>query len=190
MELGPPPVPLVQEISQTLRPGRALDLACGSGRNAFWLAQNAWDVTAVDRTAGLEGHGIHATVADLEAGEYKIEEGVWDLIVISYYLQRNLFEPAIAGLKPGDCRHRLDERGRRRSSTLSDETWRTHSLLGWLRDSSLLRRSSQRRLPPPLHRRGRGAQVRILKLPAGIICAHQLLKIRQPLIQRTRNHRK
>jgi SAM-dependent methyltransferase len=101
MELGPPPVPLVQEISQTLRPGRALDLACGSGRNAFWLAQNAWDVTAVDRTAGLEGHGIHATVADLEAGEYKIEEGVWDLIVISYYLQRNLFEPAIAGLKPG-----------------------------------------------------------------------------------------
>jgi 2-polyprenyl-3-methyl-5-hydroxy-6-metoxy-1,4-benzoquinol methylase len=31
-----------------LRPGRALDLACGDGRNATWLASNGWDVTAVD----------------------------------------------------------------------------------------------------------------------------------------------
>lgn len=100
MEIGPP-VPLVREIAQALRPGRALDLACGSGRNAFWLAQNGWEVTAVDRAAGCKGHGIHSIVADLEAGEYKIEECAWDLIVISYYLQRDLFEPAISGLRPG-----------------------------------------------------------------------------------------
>lgn len=31
-----------------LRPGRALDLACGEGRNASWLALNGWSVTAVD----------------------------------------------------------------------------------------------------------------------------------------------
>jgi SAM-dependent methyltransferase len=31
-----------------LAPGRALDLACGSGRNAVWLAERGWRVTAVD----------------------------------------------------------------------------------------------------------------------------------------------
>jgi len=36
--------PLVEQLA----PGRALDLACGEGRNAIWLAQNGWKVTAVD----------------------------------------------------------------------------------------------------------------------------------------------
>jgi SAM-dependent methyltransferase len=31
-----------------LDPGRALDLACGEGRNAIWLAQRGWRVTGVD----------------------------------------------------------------------------------------------------------------------------------------------
>jgi SAM-dependent methyltransferase len=31
-----------------LRPGRALDVACGEGRNAVWLAENGWRVTGVD----------------------------------------------------------------------------------------------------------------------------------------------
>ena len=31
-----------------LSPGRALDLACGEGRNAVWLARRGWEVTAVD----------------------------------------------------------------------------------------------------------------------------------------------
>ena len=31
-----------------LAPGRALDLACGEGRNALWLAEQGWRVTAVD----------------------------------------------------------------------------------------------------------------------------------------------
>jgi 2-polyprenyl-3-methyl-5-hydroxy-6-metoxy-1,4-benzoquinol methylase len=38
---------LVAEVSQ-LPPGRALDLACGSGRNAVWLAQQGWSMVAVD----------------------------------------------------------------------------------------------------------------------------------------------
>lgn len=31
-----------------LTPGRALDLACGEGRNALWLAERGWDVTGTD----------------------------------------------------------------------------------------------------------------------------------------------
>jgi SAM-dependent methyltransferase len=50
------PVPnrfLVAEVSD-LPPGRALDLACGAGRNAVWLAERGWRVTAVDFSdAGL-----------------------------------------------------------------------------------------------------------------------------------------
>lgn len=38
-----------------LRPGRALDLAAGEGRNAIWLAEQGWQVTAVDFSAvGLD----------------------------------------------------------------------------------------------------------------------------------------
>ena len=33
---------------KNLRPGKALDVACGEGRNAIWLAEQGWDVTAID----------------------------------------------------------------------------------------------------------------------------------------------
>ena len=41
---------LVQEVAG-LRPGTALDLACGEGRNAIWLAEQGWRVVAVDYSA-------------------------------------------------------------------------------------------------------------------------------------------
>jgi SAM-dependent methyltransferase len=40
-----------------LMPGRALDLACGQGRNAVWLAQQGWTVTAVDFSASALAKG-------------------------------------------------------------------------------------------------------------------------------------
>jgi SAM-dependent methyltransferase len=101
------PVPLVARIAQTLKPGRALDLACGAGRNAIWLAAQGWDVTAADGSpAAIEllkqkAPAVHAIAADLERGEFAIELAAWDLILMSYYLQRDLFEPAKAGLGPG-----------------------------------------------------------------------------------------
>jgi tellurite methyltransferase len=100
-----PPTPLVQDIAKKLPAGRALDLACGTGRNALWLTRQGWSVTAVDGApaaiAALTGQPVEAIVADLEAGEYRIEEAAWDLIVIAHYLQRDLFARAKTGLKPG-----------------------------------------------------------------------------------------
>ena len=45
---GMPPNRWVEAELADASPGRALDLACGEGRNAMWLADRGWDVTAVD----------------------------------------------------------------------------------------------------------------------------------------------
>lgn len=92
------PRAFVEEFTRDLPPGRALDLACGSGRNALWLMERGWQVTAVDRTPAP---GLDVTIADLERHEYGIEENAWDLIVMSYYLQTDLFPAVARGLKPG-----------------------------------------------------------------------------------------
>jgi SAM-dependent methyltransferase len=104
------PVPLLSGTAAKLSPGRALDLACGTGRNALWLARHGWSVTAVDgaptaieilrRRAQEHGLTVDAKVADLERGEFHIEPSAWDLICICYYLQRDLFESAKSGLAP------------------------------------------------------------------------------------------
>jgi SAM-dependent methyltransferase len=88
------------ETVRKLKPGRALDLACGTGRNAIWLAEHGWKVTAVDRSP-ISIPGVDTHVADLEKREFTIAEASWDLIVVSLYLQRDLFEPIKRGLKPG-----------------------------------------------------------------------------------------
>jgi tellurite methyltransferase len=110
-DLDSAPTPLLVETAAAMAPGKALDLACGAGRNALWLAEHGWEVTAVDgadaaveilRTRASErGLKINAVVADLEKGEFEIEPSRWDLVAMCYYLQRNLFEPAKRGVAPG-----------------------------------------------------------------------------------------
>ncbi len=101
------PTPLLVETASKLKPGKALDLACGTGRNAIWLAEHGWEVTAVDGSAVAidllrkRAPSVDARVADLEKHEYAIEPAAWDLIAVCYYLQRDLFEPVKRGLKPG-----------------------------------------------------------------------------------------
>jgi SAM-dependent methyltransferase len=121
------PSPLLGTAIQSLKPGRALDIASGVGRHAIFLAERGWHVTAVDssrvgieilqqrareagkRSARIPACGtqasclltIEAHVADLESGEFYIEPGTYDLICVFYYLQRDLFSPMRAGVKPG-----------------------------------------------------------------------------------------
>ena len=99
-ELMGPPSPLLVETAQKLTPGRALDLACGTGRNATWLAEHGWQVTAVDRSP-IAIPTVDTHVADLEKHEFPIAPASWDLILVAYYLQRDLFEPVKRGIKPG-----------------------------------------------------------------------------------------
>lgn len=82
---------LVAEVG-ALSPGRALDLACGNGRNATWLAGRGWRVTGVDfspvaldaarRMAGGEGVEIEWIEADLLSFEPEAE--AFDLVVVLY----------------------------------------------------------------------------------------------------------
>ena len=94
------PAPLLVETAAKLKAGRALDLACGTGRNAAWLAERGWQVTAVDRSP-VTIPGVDTRVADLEKHEFAIGEASWDLILVCYYLQRDLFEPVKQGVKHG-----------------------------------------------------------------------------------------
>ncbi len=104
---------LVVRFTSQLKPGRALDLACGVGRHALYLAERGWQVSAVDsskvaietlsRSAANKGLQVDARVADLERGEFIIEPENYDLIVNCCYLQRNLFPAIKAGVKVGGC---------------------------------------------------------------------------------------
>lgn len=103
--------PVVVEAASSLPPGRALDLACGTGRNALWLAEHGWSVTAVDgssaaidilsRRARRLGVTVDAQVVDLEKPGFAIEPGRYDLMVMCCYFQRELIEQCKRGLIPG-----------------------------------------------------------------------------------------
>jgi SAM-dependent methyltransferase len=80
-----------------LQPGRALDLACGSGRHSRWLTSLGWEVTSVDLVPTWDG----VVQANLEQGEFVIEPDAWDLIVCWLYWQADLLPSIARGVRPG-----------------------------------------------------------------------------------------
>ena len=111
----PAPAPPLPDAVSGLPAGRALDLACGAGRHAVWLALRGWRVDAVDGSetaislllANAELAGcrdrIEAHVADLEADPpgFPIAPEAYDLIVDCYFLHRPLFAAIREGVRPG-----------------------------------------------------------------------------------------
>ena len=98
---------MLVELVDALPAGTALDLACGTGRNAVYLARSGWQVTAVDaspvaitRLRQVEPR-VDARLADLERGEFVIEPAAFDLVCDFYYLQRGLFPAIREGVRPG-----------------------------------------------------------------------------------------
>jgi SAM-dependent methyltransferase len=100
------------------KPGLALDVAGGAGRHALWLMRRGWRVKLIDVSevaiaqaqhnaraypqAAVTGslRALTTEVVDLSAArDLGIER--YDLIVVFYYLQRELFPALIAALKAG-----------------------------------------------------------------------------------------
>ena len=79
-----------------LPPGRALDLAAGEGRNALWLADRGWDVTAVDFSlVGLDkgrallerqpgGRDLHVDWVHADVLSYETGPVPYDLALVAY----------------------------------------------------------------------------------------------------------
>jgi SAM-dependent methyltransferase len=95
------------------KPGRALDVAMGQGRNSLFLAQAGWDVTGYDISEGgmalanaaaaRAGLKIKTVTASHDAFDYGTAQ--WDLIVETFAFS-NLSDPAyrkriLDALKPG-----------------------------------------------------------------------------------------
>jgi SAM-dependent methyltransferase len=82
---------LVEEVAGRA-PGRALDLACGEGRNALWLAERGSQVTAVDFSAvGLEKarrlafeRGLELVLVEADVLEWGPPAASFDLVVVMY----------------------------------------------------------------------------------------------------------
>ena len=93
---------LVAEVAD-LPPGKALDIACGEGRNAVWLAGRGWEVTGVDfspvglakaRRLAAE-HGVDVDWVEADVVEWDPPVATFDLVVV-FYLHL-----------PSDARHRV-----------------------------------------------------------------------------------
>lgn len=109
---GPNPT-LVAAVAE-LRPGRALELAAGSGTNAVWLARHGWETTAVDWSpVGLANGRAKAAVAGVEVEWLEHSLFDWspptrsfDLVVIVYLHvppaeRRPIYGQAAAAVAPG-----------------------------------------------------------------------------------------
>jgi SAM-dependent methyltransferase len=82
---------LVAEV-EGLAPGRALDLACGAGRNAVWLAERGWTVlgadfsdVALENARGLAAErGVEVEWVQADLREWEPPARAFDLVVVLY----------------------------------------------------------------------------------------------------------
>lgn len=99
------PSPWVTRWAGLIHPaGAVLDLACGSGRHARFLAAQGFEVCAVDRDPGLfpdPPAGVIVVAADLEAGPWPFAGRRFDAIVVTNYLHRPLLPILVESLEPG-----------------------------------------------------------------------------------------
>ncbi|EKN67594.1 methyltransferase type 12 protein [Neobacillus bataviensis LMG 21833] len=98
----PAPNPRLKDLSAYLIGGQALDLACGLGGNSLFLAEMKYQVEAIDISDAAINYiqeqvfinklNIHPRVCDLtNGGDLHWKDNSYDLVVITYYLDRSLF---------------------------------------------------------------------------------------------------
>jgi len=104
------PHPLLLNNQRLFGGGKALDLACGRGQNAIWLAQQEYSVLAVDisdtalnlaRSEAIDqriGDRIHFELVDLDS--WLIPQASFDLVCVFRFLSRQLFQSIRSSLLP------------------------------------------------------------------------------------------
>lgn len=103
------PNALLVEAVRNRKPGRALDVGMGQGRNALFLSRNGWEVTGIDsadegiRQAKAEAARLAlrltAEVSTFEAYDFGKEK--WDLIVLTYEPTKAIAPKVAQALRPG-----------------------------------------------------------------------------------------
>ncbi len=103
------PVPFLAAEARKLKPGRALCLAAGAGRNAVYLAELGFAVTAVDiaptglawcrRLAAERGVEVETIAADVLAFDAGVER--WDLVSNLYFHEPAIFPGVRSALRSG-----------------------------------------------------------------------------------------
>lgn len=113
------------ETVRELKPGRALDVHMGQGRNAVFLASKGWDVTGFDFSAegvraardAAEKAGVAVKALVRRHEDFEFGRAQWDLVVMSYTwvpLRGPYLDRIIESLKPNGIvvfEHLMDESG-------------------------------------------------------------------------------
>ncbi len=107
---GTEPVEFLRSHVSDLPKGKALCLAAGEGRNAVFLAEQGFEVTAMDaspkglekasKLAALRDVTIETEIGDLQHG-YEIGVAKYDLITDFYYHDTSMLPDVMRALKPG-----------------------------------------------------------------------------------------
>lgn len=103
------PNALLVEAVRGRRPGTALDLGMGQGRNALFLAQQGWTVTGVDISdvalaqarQQAEKLGLKVNTVLQDAAHFDFGSERWDLVALIYFPARPYVARIRQSLKPG-----------------------------------------------------------------------------------------
>ena len=111
---GTRPNDFLREQEGRLLPGRILCLGAGEGRNAVWLAQRGYEVTAVDQsTRGLQkarrlasDRGVRIATVEADLATFHIQAGAWAGIVSIFVhltppVRKRVHASVVSGLAPG-----------------------------------------------------------------------------------------
>lgn len=103
-------------------PARALELACGSGTNAVWLARQGWQVTAVDwspvalSNAQRQAHdaGVRISLLEKNLFDWTPPESAFELVLAVYLSAAGSAPPGLRGRRSRPGAGRLPRRHRSR----------------------------------------------------------------------------